>query len=163
MNWDEYFLKIADTVSLRSKDPSTKTGCVIVDAKHRPVSFGYNGLIQGADESKLTLTERPMKYYHSIHGEMNAIIFAQRSLEGCTLYTKYAPCVDCLRHIMQAGIKRIVYGRLRVESHVHKEKASMQNSETDQAIFSLLDAMPDVEVINYSNGRDYKTDLQADE
>ena len=162
MNWDEYFLKIANTVSLRSKDPSTKTGCVIVDEKHRPVSFGYNGLIQGADESKLTMTERPMKYYHVIHGEMNALIFAQRSLAGCTLYTKYAPCVDCLRHLMQAGISRIVYSHLHVESHAAKKKASMENSETDMAVISLLDAMPQVEIVNYTNGLDYKSDLLAD-
>lgn len=162
MDWDEYFLKIADTVSLRSKDPSTKTGCVIVDEKHRPVSFGYNGLIQGADESKLTMTERPMKYYHVIHGEMNALIFAQRSLVGCTLYTKYAPCADCLRHLMQAGISRIVYSHLHVKSHAAKKKASMENDETDAAVISLLDAMPQVEILNYTNGLDYKSDLLAE-
>ena len=53
MGWDEYFMNIADEVAKRSKDPSSKNGCVIVDAKHRPVSFGYNGMLQGADESKI--------------------------------------------------------------------------------------------------------------
>ena len=60
--WDEYFLKIAETVALKSKDPSSKMGCVIVDNHKRVVSVGYNGMIQGADESKMTLNERPMKY-----------------------------------------------------------------------------------------------------
>ena len=50
-------MQIAETVALKSKDPSSKMGCVIVDVKKRPISFGYNGLIQGADESKMTLTE----------------------------------------------------------------------------------------------------------
>lgn len=159
MNWDEYFLKIAETVALRSKDPSTKVGTVIVDNKHRPVSFGYNGLIQGADEDKMTLTERPTKYYFSIHSEMNALIFAQRDLHDCTVYCVYAPCVDCLRHLLQAGVSRIVYRNLHVKSHAAKAKASMQNDETDKAIIALLDAMPQVETLNYSNGKSYKEDL----
>ena len=49
MDWDEYFLNIAKTVAERSKGPSTKVGAVIIDKHRRPVSFGYNGLIQGAD------------------------------------------------------------------------------------------------------------------
>lgn len=43
--WDEYFIEIAKVTARRSKDPSTKTGCVIVDPNNRPVSFGYNGFI----------------------------------------------------------------------------------------------------------------------
>ena len=44
--WDEYFMKIVNTVALKSKDPSSKMGCVIVDRERRPISFGYNGLIR---------------------------------------------------------------------------------------------------------------------
>ena len=36
--WDEYFMEIAETVALKSKDPSSKMGCVIVDPKKRVVS-----------------------------------------------------------------------------------------------------------------------------
>ena len=60
--WDEYFMKIAEVVSLKSKDPVSKNGCVIVDPDRRVVSTGYNGMVRGADESKMTLSERPMKY-----------------------------------------------------------------------------------------------------
>ena len=92
MSWDEYFMEIAETVAKKSKDPSSQNGCVIVDERKRPVSFGYNGTIQGADESKMTLSERPMKYYFAIHSEMNALIFAGRDLNGCTLYNMIATC-----------------------------------------------------------------------
>ena len=87
--WDEYFMKIAETVAEKSKDPSSKMGCVIVDQNKRVVSLGYNGMIQGADESKMTLEERPMKYYFAIHSEMNAVIFAHQDLTGCTLYSRH--------------------------------------------------------------------------
>ena len=162
MTWDEYFLKIAETVALRSKDPSTKVGSVIVDKHHRPVSFGYNGLPQGADESKLTLSERPMKYYEVIHSEMNAILFSKSDLTGCTLYVQYAPCVDCLKHVLQAGITRIVYQKLRVESY-KKQPKSMENNTTDDAIIALLSSMPHVETLNITNGRTYLEDLRAED
>ena len=41
-SWDEYFIEIAKVTAKRSKDPSTQTGCVIVDKNNRPISFGYN-------------------------------------------------------------------------------------------------------------------------
>ena len=39
IDWDNYFINIADEVATRSKDPSTQVGAVIVDKNHRPVSF----------------------------------------------------------------------------------------------------------------------------
>ena len=159
MGWDEYFMNIADEVAKRSKDPSSKNGCVIVDAKHRPVSFGYNGLPQGADESKLTLEERPMKYYFAIHSEMNALLFAHRDVSGCTLYNKMASCENCLKYCLQAGITRFVYKELRVNSHKTGSAKSMTNVDTDEAIIRLLASMPHVETLNISNGKTYTQDI----
>lgn len=156
--WDEYFMEIAETVAKKSKDPSSQNGCVIVDERKRPVSFGYNGTIQGADESKMTLSERPMKYYFAIHSEMNALIFAGRDLNGCTLYNMIATCENCLKHCLQAGIKRFVYKELRVHSH-GKTAKSMTNIETDEAIVRLLAACPDVETLNITNGKTYIEDI----
>lgn len=149
---------IAEEVAKRSKDPSSKNGCVIVDERHRPVSFGYNGTIQGADESKMTLTERPMKYYFAIHSEMNALIFAGRDLTGCTLYNKMATCENCLKYCLQAGIKRFVYKQLRVNSHGSSKK-SMTTIDTDEAVVRLLSSVPDVETLNLTNGKTYVEDI----
>lgn len=157
--WDEYFMKIAETVAIKSKDPSSKMGCVIVDENKRVVSLGYNGMLQGADESKMTLSERPMKYYFAIHSEMNALIFARRDLTGCTIYNKVATCENCLKYCLQAGIKRFVYGQLRVHSHSTDPKHSMTNIETDEAIIRLLCSMPDVETLNLTSGKTYIEDI----
>ena len=157
--WDEYFLKIAETVALKSKDPSSQMGCVIVDPNKRVVSVGYNGMIQGSDESKMTLKERPMKYYFVIHSEMNALLYAHRDLTGCTVYNITATCENCLKHCLQAGIKRFVYRELRVHSHSTDPKHSMTNIETDEAIVRLLSSMPDVETLNVTNGKTYIEDI----
>ncbi len=158
-SWDEYFMNIADVVASRSKDPSSQNGCVIVDKKHRPVSFGYNGMIQGADESKMTLIERPMKYYFSIHSEMNALLFAKRDVSGCTLYNKMASCENCLKYCLQAGISRFVYRQFRVNSFTSDKKKSMNTIDTDEAIVRLLSSMPQVETLNLSNGNTYIEDI----
>lgn len=158
-DWDEYFMGICDQVLMRSKDPSQKLGCVIVDERRRPVSFGYNGMIQGADESKMTLSERPMKYYFVIHSEMNALLFAGRDVTGCTLYNTVATCENCLKYCLQAGIKRFVYKELRVASYRNKQKKSMTSVETDEAVIRLLAAMPDVETLNITNGKTYQQDI----
>lgn len=157
--WDEYFMKIAETVAEKSKDPSSKMGCVIVDPRKRVVSLGYNGLVQGADESKMTLSERPMKYYFVIHSEMNAVLFAHQDLTGCTIYNIVATCDNCLKYCLQAGIKRFVYRNLRVHSHSTDPKKSMTNFVTDEAVVRLLAAMPDVETLNLTTGKTYTEDI----
>ena len=157
--WDEYFMKIAETVAVKSKDPSSKMGCVIVDKNKRVVSLGYNGMLQGADESKMTLSERPMKYYFAIHSEMNAILFAHQDLTGCTIYNRVATCENCLKYCLQAGIKRFVYKDLRVHSHSTDPKKSMTNIETDEAVIRLLASMPEVQTLNISNGKTYIEDI----
>ena len=159
--WDKYFMGIANEVAKKSKDPSSQNGCVIVDERHRPVSFGYNGTIQGADESKMTLTERPMKYYFAIHSEMNAVLFAGKDLTGCTLYNKIATCENCLKYCLQAGIKRFVYAELRVNSHGSDAAKSMTNIDTDEAVVRLLAACPDVKTLNLTNGKTYTDDILA--
>ena len=99
---------IAHAVALKSKDPSTQVGCVIVDAKHRPVSFGFNGFPAGCDEEVYTY-DRPLKYNLILHAEMNAILFASKPLDGCTLYSTHYCCDNCLKHIIQAGIKHVYF------------------------------------------------------
>jgi len=156
-SWDEYFLNIAEQVSKRSKDPSTKTGCVIVDSKKRPVSFGYNGFIGGCDETKMSY-ERPMKYYLVLHDIMNALLFAKRDLENCTVYGLYAPCENCLKHVIQAGVKKIIYKFPVLESKAKNHQKSMTNSETNEAITRILMSVPDIECRNI-NGKSYLKEI----
>lgn len=106
--WDIRFLDLAKLVSTWSKDPSTKIGAVITDRDNKIVSLGYNGFPKKlADDDRLN--DRETKYKIIIHGEMNAILSANRSLDECTLYTyPFMPCPRCTSMIIQTGIKRIV-------------------------------------------------------
>ena len=106
--WDEYFILIAQTVSLRSHDAETQVGAVIVDENHRILSTGYNGFPPGCDDDALP-NLRPDKYPYMVHAEMNAIASSRQDLRNATLYTTHSPCGECAKAIITAGIKRVVY------------------------------------------------------
>ena len=108
METNKWLMSIAKAVAKKSKDPSSQVGCVIVDQDNKPISFGYNGFVAKCDEDYMTYS-RPMKYLTICHAEMNAIIFAQKSVKGGKLYTTHAPCENCLKYLLQAGISKIFY------------------------------------------------------
>lgn len=136
--WDAYFLAIAEQVSTRSPDPSTKHGCVIVDADHRVVSTGYNGPVAGLPNDLVPL-ERPAKYDWLIHAEDNAVAFARCDLRGATAYVTGPPCAGCFRRLLQVGIRRIVHGS--------RQSACITGPEAD-ACRRMADALH-VEVVAY--------------
>jgi dCMP deaminase len=106
--WDLRFLELAKLIGSWSKDPSTQVGAVIVDENKRIISVGYNGFPQGVNDDE-RLNDRNTKYNIIVHGEINAILFANKSVYGCTLYTiPFEPCPRCAGLIIQSGIKRVV-------------------------------------------------------
>ena len=82
--WDARMLALVDLVASWSKDPSTQVGAAIVDSKNRVVSLGFNGLPRAVRDSDVL--ERDEKLRRTIHAEENALLFASRSVEGCTIY-----------------------------------------------------------------------------
>lgn len=53
-----------------------------------------------------------IEFLRIVHAEMAAITSAARRgarIEGCVLYTTTFPCHECARHIVAAGIKRVVF------------------------------------------------------
>lgn len=109
MKDSEYFMGVAEKVALKSKDPSTKVGAIIIDQQKRVISTGFNGMVAGCDEASMW-EPRSMKYLTVIHAELNAILYAHRNLHGHVMYCTHAPCVNCLKHSLQAGIRTIYYG-----------------------------------------------------
>jgi dCMP deaminase len=109
-DWDIFYLNMAKYVATKSKDPSTKTGAVIIRSDGTPASFGFNGFPRGMSDSPELYADREKKYSRVVHCEMNAMIFARQDLNGGTLYTwPFASCDRCAVCMIQAGIKRFVY------------------------------------------------------
>jgi dCMP deaminase len=107
--WDRRFLNLAELVSTWSKDPSTQTGAVIVRPNLSVASVGYNGFPQKMADTPTFYADREEKYSRIFHGEVNALLFAQEPVAGCTLYTwPFLSCDRCFVQMAQAGITRFV-------------------------------------------------------
>lgn len=109
IKWDKRFLDLCKLIASWSKDPSTQTGAVIVRPDNTIVSTGYNGFPSKIKDTVERLENREMKYKLTIHCEINALISANESIKGCTLYTyPFISCERCAVQMIQAGIVRAV-------------------------------------------------------
>lgn len=119
MTDDEIYVEMARVFSKKSKCVSHQVGCLIVKDR-RIVSNGYNGTPAGYINCNEVFDpasfDRELHHEFSlnyeIHAEMNALLFAARmgiSTDGATLYSTLQPCSACLKNIVQAGIRRIVF------------------------------------------------------
>lgn len=107
--WTQRFLALAQHIAQWSKDPSTKTGAVIVRPDRTIASLGYNGFPRGIEDTPERLNDREQKYPRVVHAEMNAILNAHEPVVGCTLYIwPWMPCGRCAVHVIQAGIVEVV-------------------------------------------------------
>jgi len=113
ISWDQYFMGVAKLSALRSKDPSTQVGACIINEDKRIIAIGYNGLPKGLDDNTFNWSKdgkySETKYPYVVHAEANAILNATTSLKNSTLYVALFPCNECMKLIVQAGIKEIVF------------------------------------------------------
>lgn len=108
---DEKYLRIAKIWSENSHAQRSKVGAILVKDE-MIISDGYNGTPKGfdnccEDENNHTLPE-------VLHAESNCLMKLVRTdgpnAQDGTLYVTLSPCIECAKLIIQAGIKRVVYG-----------------------------------------------------
>ncbi|HXE30912.1 MAG TPA: deaminase [Terriglobales bacterium] len=118
--WDEYFMRIARIVALRSNCLKRKVASIIVRDR-RIISTGYNGTPRGVRNcnqggcprcSSLAVSGTRLDECVCSHGEENAIVQAAYhgiAIKGATLYTTLSPCLQCTKMIINAGIVEVVF------------------------------------------------------
>lgn len=107
--FDASYMEMATVWAKNSYCKRRQVGALIVKDR-MIISDGYNGTPSGfenicEDESGAT---KP----YVLHAEANAITKVAKSgnsSEGATLYVTAAPCIECSKLIIQAGIRRVVY------------------------------------------------------
>lgn len=127
---DQMLMGVAQVVARRGTCSRLQVGAVI-SRDGRIISTGYNGAPSGIPHCEHlnpdTLTGGEyLNYLNHVgkyakeepgcqiaeHSERNAIAFAARyglALEGSEIHCTHAPCLDCARSIINAGIKRVTY------------------------------------------------------
>jgi dCMP deaminase len=109
-NWNEYFLCMAETAALKSKDPKCRVGAVIASSENIVLSTGFNGLARKVYDNAQLLADPEEKLKVICHAEFNAICNAARigvRLEGASIFVNKFPCLACCNAIIQAGIVRV--------------------------------------------------------
>jgi len=107
---DQRYMRMARIWAENSYCERRKVGALLVKNK-MIISDGYNGTPSGF-ENKCEDENNVSKAY-VLHAEANAITKVARShnsSDGATLYVTASPCIECAKLIIQAGIKRVVYG-----------------------------------------------------
>ncbi len=118
--WDDYFMSIARMVCSRSNCVKRKVGTV-VSKDRRIISTGYNGTPRGTRNCNEGGCPRCSNFAPGgtrldeclcSHAEENAITQAAYhgvSLREATLHTTLAPCLQCTKLIINAGLSEVVY------------------------------------------------------
>ncbi len=121
-DWDEYFMAIAKTVSLRSNCIKRRVAAVIVKDK-RIISTGYNGTPRGITNcneggcprcNSMTASGHGLDECICSHAEENAITQAAYhgvSVKSATIYITLSPCLTCAKMIINTGIAEVVYNQ----------------------------------------------------
>ena len=110
---DQTYMRMAEELSKLSYAERKKVGCLIVKDT-QIISEGYNGTPTGFDNACEYYSHVDEMYTKPevLHAESNAITKLARSTNSSsdsTLYVTLAPCFDCSKLIIQAGVKRLVY------------------------------------------------------
>ena len=124
LSWDEYFMQIAQSAQARSNCIRNSVGAVIVKEK-RIIATGYNGTPAGITNcvdggckrcsdrhANILKTNERKDLCICVHAELNALLqsaYHGASTKGATLYCTIAPCLQCAKAIINAGISRLIY------------------------------------------------------
>lgn len=124
------FVEIAKVVAQRSADPHTQVGAVLVK-NNCVIGVGYNGEPKGFHFD--FDWNSPEKYPYVIHAEMNAISNANRNgvdCNGADIYLTLSPCHDCIKLLIQHGIKNVYY--LKEYKDIDLTKQIVENTDSIQ-------------------------------
>lgn len=106
LDWDIFYLKVADLIAQQSYAEDRKVGALIVKDGNI-ISFSYNGTPPSTNNDTQVNTV--------LHAEAQAIAKVARttsSTVGSTMYCTLSPCIDCAKLIYSVGIKRLVFKEL---------------------------------------------------
>lgn len=107
--------------SKRGKDSNDEEKSLIIQNAVDAIKDGWEKAKKILEEDELDILQAALansmidditEYGRVVHAEMEALLTCSRSnidCKGATLYTTTFPCHNCAKHIIAAGIERVVY------------------------------------------------------
>jgi dCMP deaminase len=108
--FDLRYLEMARIWAQNSYCQRRQVGALVVK-QGMIISDGYNGTPSGFEN--VCEDDNGVTKPYVLHAEANAITKLARSSnnsDGATIYITASPCIECAKLIIQAGIRRVVYG-----------------------------------------------------
>ena len=108
--FDQRYLEMARIWAKNSYCTRRQVGALVVK-NNMIISDGYNGTPSGFEN--ICEDDNGVTKPYVLHAEANAITKLARSSnnsDGATIYITASPCIECAKLIIQAGIRRVVYG-----------------------------------------------------
>lgn len=112
------------------------------DEKKRERLTSVAALLEDARVMNLT------EFGRAVHAEMEAIISAARcgmSPRGCSLFTTTFPCHNCAKHIIDAGIERVIYIEPYPKSlaaELHEDALALVEEDGDKELSNQVRFVP---------------------
>lgn len=133
--FSEWLLAMAAAAALRSRDPSTKVGAVIVRPDKSVAAIGYNGFPRGMEDREDWYEDRSEKYDRVIHAEMNALLSMKEHAAGTTVAVTHPPCKDCAKHLAAAGVAKVIWRHCpEIEARFDTRRSEQLLAESGVAI-----------------------------
>lgn len=137
---DEYFIKMARLASLRGACVRRQTGCILTNNLNHVIATGYNGRARGVNNC----LENPcvgakmdsgigLEQCEAIHAEANALLQCHNVEEIKTAYCTTAPCIHCVKLLMNTGCERVVFQ----DTYPHMEESERLWLQNDIATIEV--------------------------
>ena len=109
-SFDETYMRMARTLSLRGTCPRRQVGVILAAPDHTIAGGGYNGAPKGmphCNESGCIIKDNHC--VRVIHAEDNALWYADKSRirDGVMYVYNAAPCYPCAQRILREGLAEV--------------------------------------------------------
>jgi dCMP deaminase len=132
VGWDALFMAMAHAVAMRSRDPATKVGAVLVSPDHKRICIGYNGFASGVPNEASWWETRGNDVLGKDtlvrHAEENCLANCYEDVCGWSMYITHHPCVRCASLIVHKHIKNVFF---------HNDVKSRYNPELSRQVLRL--------------------------
>ncbi len=113
---DHVYLRMARILAERSTCARRQVGCILTNKRGHVLATGNNGVPSGWDHCTDTPcpgatlpTTTGLGECVAIHAEANALLQCRRTDEIHTAYCTTAPCIHCVKLLLNTSCQRIVF------------------------------------------------------